>query len=97
MGDRYDSVGSVWEWCLDWYDAQAYRIGAVTDPRGPRIGSPVRLRGIEGPARVIRGGGYGRGNLATRVAVRGFYFGDLTRADLGFRIVREPELSVSRN
>ena len=97
VGDRYDSVGSVWEWCLDWYDAQAYRIGAGTDPRGPRIGSPVRLRGIEGPARVIRGGGYGRGNLATRVAVRGFYFGDLTRADLGFRIVREPELSVSRN
>lgn len=97
LGDRYDSVGSVWEWCLDWYDPRAYRKEREKDPPGPAFGPPVKLAGVEGPARVVRGGGYGRGNLVSRVAVRGFYFADQVRADLGFRVVRELAASRSQN
>lgn len=89
LGDRYDSVGSIWEWCHDWYDPRAYRTPAGKDTRGPGLGPPVKVSGVEGPARVVRGGGFGRGNLVSRVAVRGFYFADQVRADLGFRVVRE--------
>lgn len=89
VGNEYDSVGSIWEWCLDWYDPQAYRDSPSVDPRGPAQGRKVRLLGLEGPARVIRGGGFGRGNLVPRAAERNFFFPDRTRFDLGFRIVRE--------
>ena len=89
VGNEYDSAGSIWEWCLDWYDPQAYREAIRVDPRGPAQGRKVRLLGLEGPARVIRGGGFGRGNLLPRAAERNFFFPDRTRFDLGFRIVRE--------
>ncbi|MFN6202426.1 MAG: SUMF1/EgtB/PvdO family nonheme iron enzyme [Acidobacteriota bacterium] len=91
VGSEYESVGSIWEWCLDWYDPQAYRAAPRVNPRGPAEGRKVRLLGLEGPARVVRGGGFGRANLAPRAGQRSFFFPDRTRFDLGFRIVRETE------
>ncbi|NDD64337.1 MAG: PEGA domain-containing protein [Acidobacteria bacterium] len=103
LGERYDSVGSIWEWCDDWYGAYTSQNGPLTDPRGPREGKPVKLPGVDGlarpaqPARVVRGGGYGRGRIVSRAAVRGFFFADRTRSDLGFRVVRELERADTRD
>lgn len=89
IGDRYTSVGSIWEWCQDWYDREAYRVAPRIAPQGPTKGQRVRVMGIEGPTRVIRGGGFGRSSLSRRVTVRSFFPPDRARFDLGFRIVRE--------
>jgi len=89
IGDRYASVGSIWEWCQDWYDSTYYAVAPRISPQGPPKGQRVRVMGIEGPTRVIRGGGYGRSSLSRRVTVRSFFPPDRSRADLGFRVVRE--------
>lgn len=89
IGDRYTSVGSIWEWCQDWYDRAAYQVAPRISPQGPPKGQRVRVMGIEGPTRVIRGGGYGRSSLSRRVTVRSFFPPDRARFDLGFRVVRE--------
>ena len=39
----YDMLGSVFEWCHDWY--RAYPSGSLTDPWGPLTGSERILRG----------------------------------------------------
>jgi formylglycine-generating enzyme required for sulfatase activity len=45
----WDMHGNVYEWCLD--GKRKYETGLVVDPRGP----------LDGPERVIRGGGYSTG------------------------------------
>jgi formylglycine-generating enzyme required for sulfatase activity len=89
IGDRNQSVGSIWEWGQDWYDREAYRNSARISPQGPPKGQSVRVMGIEGPARVIRGGGFGRSSLSRRVTERNFFPPDQGGFDLGFRVVRE--------
>lgn len=89
IGDRYTSIGSIWEWCQDWYDRAAYQVAPRISPQGPPKGQRVQVMGIEGPTRVIRGGGYGRSSLSRRVTVRSFFPPDRARFDLGFRVVRE--------
>jgi len=41
----YDTLGNVWEWVSDWYDANDYPSGAVADPTGPASGGEKVLRG----------------------------------------------------
>jgi hypothetical protein len=88
-GRSFRTIGRVWEWCLDWYDREALKARLGIDPAaGPR--HVVTISGVEGPARVIRGGRYPRHLISERGAVRAFYFPDQVRADIGFRVVREP-------
>lgn len=88
-GDNYTSSGKVWEWCLDWYDSNYYKNRERMNPKGPERGKRVKMVGREGEARVIRGGGFGRGAVALRAADRNYYFPMMARFDVGFRIVRE--------
>ena len=93
-----DMLGNVREFCLDWYDPEAYshlpETGAV-DPRGPESGKE----------HVVRGGSYRSDAAELRCAARDhtreedwlltdpqspksiWWYSDVT--DVGFRVVRE--------
>lgn len=70
----YDMLGSVFEWCSDYYDA--YPTGAVVNPKGPSLGS----------RRVIRGGCWVDGAGSARSACRARNFPDQCNTT-GFRPV----------
>ena len=77
----YDLTGNVAEWCADIFDPDFYRWGEALNPicvSNLRVDQPT-------PRRVVRGGGYGAGAIASRVRAR--TSGDPTerRLDLGFR------------
>jgi sulfatase modifying factor 1 len=71
----YDMIGSVREWCQDWYGA--YPAGTAVDPQGPATGS----------LRVDRGGDWSGGAWNCRSALR-YRDGPAAGSDdVGFRVV----------
>jgi uncharacterized repeat protein (TIGR02543 family) len=71
----HDMSGNVWEWVSDlWWD---YNTTARTDPTGPS----------DGYLRVIRGGSWGIGSHACRVAIRSQNSPSVRHGDIGFRVV----------
>jgi formylglycine-generating enzyme len=87
-----DMSGNVWQWTLDWFDADTYRRnrarGVVHNPSGPPTGIGP------GPTRVLRGGSflcsdsYCRGY---RVSARGSGAADTGGPHIGFRTVMTVE------
>ena len=77
-----DVLGNVWEWVQDW--KADYSGGAVTDPRGPEVGSQ----------RVYRGCSWISDAESCRVSVRYADSPEYRFNHLGFRLLREiPQLS----
>jgi formylglycine-generating enzyme required for sulfatase activity len=77
----YDTLGNVWEWVNDWFDAKYYLNSPLQDPSGPSTGQE----------RVLRGGSWLHFAWCARSSVR-FRDNPGTRAGyLGFRCTRETD------
>ena len=80
----YDTVGNVWEWCLDWHadNINAYDGKVNIDPSAPA----KTLSGRSGSYRMLRGGSWYYAAGICRPAFR-FYKSPSTLADdIGFRV-----------
>ncbi|HET6454961.1 MAG TPA: SUMF1/EgtB/PvdO family nonheme iron enzyme, partial [Armatimonadota bacterium] len=75
----YDTIGNVYEWCLDWYGE--YTAGAVRDPKGPEGGQ----------LRVLRGGSWDDHPGYCRSACRSRPAPATRTSNIGFRVCFEPE------
>lgn len=74
----YDMHGNVWEWVLDWYDANYKKWGAeCTDP--------VNLNAVSG--RIFRGGSWSYDERALRSTSRVCFSQENRGSCLGFRLV----------
>lgn len=75
-----DMSGNVYEWCADWYDAQAYSKTPDVNPTGPK----------EGKERVVRGCGWNFDPDTFRCSYRSRYAPTERAINIGFRVVCEP-------
>ncbi|NRA39598.1 MAG: SUMF1/EgtB/PvdO family nonheme iron enzyme [Planctomycetes bacterium] len=71
----YDMHGNVFEWCEDWY--ASYFSHQLVNPDGP----------LDGPKKVLRGGGWGSGVSSCRSATRSAGSPKANRIVCGFRFV----------
>ncbi len=73
-----DMAGDVWQWCLDTYDKDFYRISPHENP----------LCSASRPARVLRGGSWNDAASSLRTPSRGCWVQTVRYAYIGFRCVR---------
>jgi len=80
--ELYDMSGNVWEWVSDWYRADAYRDGALRNPRGL----------TEAALRIVRGGSWVTHDVAQlRCAHRHKVPSDTYAYSIGFRVAYSEE------
>ncbi len=87
----YDMHGNVHEWCedhSDWLNIWTRRINVITDTYRNNIKDPLSKTGER---RVFRGGSWNQSSQYNRSADRGCFLPSLRRADIGFRIVKNPD------
>ena len=87
----YDTVGNIWEWCLDGYNAHFYADTPTQNPIGGGVGTEVLIAdftNVDTP-RVLRGGAWVEDPRMVRVAVRDKENPVRTLSLVGFRCVRD--------
>ena len=73
----YDTLGNVWEWVNDWYQADYYSVSPGSNPQGPATGE----------YRVLRGGSWVDFQDLARAVCRFDSHPDYRGYGFGFRVV----------